>query len=52
MIHSFTVADGKPVDLNELAIQLRKQIDELAPDSPQLATKVLGSQAGVKQVWF
>ena len=50
MIHSFTVAGDKPVDLNDVAIQLRKQIDKLPPDSPQLATKILSSQAGVKQV--
>src|SRR6266403_1119087 len=50
MIHSFTVAGDKPVDLNDVAIELRKQIDKLPPDAPQLATKILSLQAGVKQV--
>ena len=50
MIHSFTVAGDKPVDLNDVAIQLRKQIDKLPPNTPQLATKILSAQAGVKQV--
>jgi quercetin dioxygenase-like cupin family protein len=36
--------------LNDVVIQLRKQIDKLPSDSPQLTTQILGSQTGVKQV--
>ncbi len=50
MTHTFAVAGDKPVQLNDVAIQLRKEISKLPPDSPQLASKILSSQTGVKQV--
>jgi quercetin dioxygenase-like cupin family protein len=50
MTHNFTVAGGKPVDLKDIANQLRRQIDKLPPDKPQLASQVLNLQTGVKEV--
>jgi quercetin dioxygenase-like cupin family protein len=50
MTRSFTVAGGKSVDLNRIANQLRRQIDKLPPDQPQLKNQVLNQQTGVKEV--
>jgi len=50
MTRSFTVAGGKPLDLDHVAGQLRRQIDKLPPDKPQLASQVLNLQTGVKEV--
>ena len=50
MNHNFTVAGGKPIDLKDIANQLRRQIDKLPPDKPQLASQVLNLQTGVKEV--
>jgi quercetin dioxygenase-like cupin family protein len=50
MTHNFTVAGGKPIDLKDIANQLRRQIDKLPPDKPQLASQVLNLQTGVKEV--
>jgi quercetin dioxygenase-like cupin family protein len=50
MRYSFTVAGGKPVNLDDIANQLRTQIDKLPPDQPQLKSQVLNQQTGVKEV--
>ena len=50
MTHSFTVAGSKPVDLDAIANQLRRQIDKLPSDKPQLASKILNQQTDVKEV--
>lgn len=49
MTHSFTVVGAEPVDLDELANQLRKEIDALPAGSPPdklLAAKFLNQQTG------
>ncbi len=51
MANSFTVAGGKPVDLDDLANQLRQAIDALPPGSApdtQLKAKFLNQQTGVQ----
>lgn len=50
MVHSIIVAGGAPADLDQIANQLRQQIDSLTPDKEQLASQVLGQQIGVKEV--
>ena len=50
MRYSFTVAGVKPVNLDDIANQLRTQIDKLPPDQPQLKSQVLNQQTGVKEV--
>lgn len=50
MTHSFTVAGGDPVDLDDIANRLRRQIDKLLPGKPQLASQILKQQTGVKEV--
>jgi mannose-6-phosphate isomerase-like protein (cupin superfamily) len=50
MTRTFTVADGTHFDLDHIAVQLRRQIDKLPPDQPQLASQVLTQQTGVKEV--
>lgn len=45
--HFFTVADQEPVDLDQLANQLRQDIDKVSPGSPLLAASQLASQTGV-----
>lgn len=47
MTHLFTVADGTPVVLDDIAHQLRAQIAALSPDAPQLAEQTLATQTGV-----
>lgn len=48
MSHSFTVVGAKPLDLDDLANQLRADIEKLPSTSPQLAAKFLNQQAGVQ----
>ena len=50
MTYSFTVAGENPVDLDDIANQLREQIDGLPPDVPQLKSQILNQQTGVKEV--
>lgn len=50
MTHSFSVAGGTPANLDDIANQLREQIDGLPPDKPQLADQPLGQQTGVMEV--
>jgi len=50
MTRIFTVAGGTHFDLDHIAVQLRRQIDKLPPDQPQLASQVLTQQTGVKEV--
>jgi quercetin dioxygenase-like cupin family protein len=47
--HLFTVAGGATVDLDDLADQLRAQIDELPPDVPQLKATHLDGQTSVQE---
>ncbi len=51
MSHFFTIAGAEPVDLDQLADQLRQEIDELPPGSPLLKASVpaLGEQSGVQE---
>jgi quercetin dioxygenase-like cupin family protein len=49
MGHQFTVAGGVPIDLDELADQLRADIDGLSPGSPQLKASALDQQSGVQE---
>jgi mannose-6-phosphate isomerase-like protein (cupin superfamily) len=51
MTHNFTVVGAEPVDLDEIANQLRKEIDALPAGSPPdklLAAKFLNQQTGVQ----
>jgi mannose-6-phosphate isomerase-like protein (cupin superfamily) len=51
MTHNFTVAGSEPVDLDDIANQLRKEIDALPAGSPPdklLAAKFLNQQTGVQ----
>jgi len=50
MKRTFTIAGGKQFDLDQIAVQLRRQIDKLPPDQPQLAMQVLNQQTDVKEV--
>lgn len=43
----FTIAGSNPVVLDDIAQQLREQIDKIPPDQPQLAKHLLGTQVGV-----
>jgi quercetin dioxygenase-like cupin family protein len=48
--HFLHIANQEPIDLDQLADQLRLQIDKLPPDSPQLkASPPLGEQTGVQE---
>lgn len=52
MSHSFTVAGAEPVDLDEIANQLREEIDSLPPGSPPdklLKASQLDQQTGVAE---
>ena len=50
MSHFFSIAGQEPVDLDELANQLRQEIDQLPPGSPLLkASPPLGEQSGVQE---
>ena len=48
MTNSFTIAGQNPVDLDEIANQLRAKIDALAPGSPLLTAQFLNEQSGVQ----
>src|SRR6266403_2138627 len=48
MTNSFTVAGKNPIDLDEIANQLRAKIDALAPGSPLLAAQFLNEQSGLQ----
>ena len=50
MSYHFTLPGKKPVDLDVIANQLRKQIDALKADLPQLAKQLLDQQTGVMEV--
>jgi quercetin dioxygenase-like cupin family protein len=50
MMHSFTLAGDKTLDLDHIANQLRRKIDKLPPDQPQLMAQPLYQQTGVKEV--
>jgi quercetin dioxygenase-like cupin family protein len=45
----FTIAGSDPVVLDDMAQQLRKKLDKIPPDKPQLIEQDLGAQAGVKE---
>ena len=47
--HLFTVAGSAPVNLNQLADELRRQIDALSSDQPLLKAAPLESQTGVEE---
>lgn len=47
--HLFTVAGSAPVNLDDLADQLRAEIDALPPGSPLLKAAPLSSQSGVQE---
>jgi len=47
--HLFTVADAAPVNLNQLADELRREIDGLPAGSPLLKASALDSQSGVQE---
>ena len=47
--HLFTVAGSATVHLDDLANQLRAQIDALPPDVPQLKAMRLDGQTGVQE---
>ena len=47
--HLFTVANAAPVNLNQLADDLRQQIDALPSGSPLLKATPLDSQSGVQE---
>jgi oxalate decarboxylase/phosphoglucose isomerase-like protein (cupin superfamily) len=49
MNHVFTVADSEPIDLNELANELRLAIDGLLPEVPKLKARQLDQQTGVQE---
>jgi oxalate decarboxylase/phosphoglucose isomerase-like protein (cupin superfamily) len=49
MTHSFTIAGQEPVDLDQLANQLRQEIDQLPPGSPLLKASPLADQTGVQE---
>lgn len=49
MAHLFTVVGGATIDLNDLADQLRKQIDQLPPGSSLLKAQQLATQSGVQE---
>ena len=48
MPHVFTVAGAAPVDLDDLANELRVKIGGLPPDSPLLQARFLNQQIGVQ----
>jgi len=48
MTNSFTVAGKNPIDLDQIANQLRAKIDALAPGSPLLAAQFLNEQSGLQ----
>lgn len=48
MPHFFTVVGAKPLDLDDLANQLRAEIKKLPSTSPQLAGRFLNQQTGVQ----
>jgi hypothetical protein len=51
MTHNFTVVGAEPVDLDDIANQLSKEIDALPAGSPpdkQLAAKFLSQQIGLQ----
>lgn len=47
--HLFTVAGEAPVDLDDVADQLRQKIDGLPPGSSLLAAQKLAGQSGVEE---
>jgi quercetin dioxygenase-like cupin family protein len=50
MSHFFNIAGAQPVDLDQLADELREEIDKLPPGSPLLkASPPLGEQSGVQE---
>lgn len=51
MTHSLTLAEGKPVDLNCIANQLRRQIDKLPPDQPPLMVRPRKQQTASRKFW-
>jgi len=49
MSYSFVVANDAPVNLDDVANQLRGQISTLPPGSPQLAKQKLAKETGVAE---